>query len=86
MLLSVRRAFAVYPRRIAPQRLQVVTFAHVLAHDVDDHVEVVQHHPRRLQRAVDGAGRTSYSSRSWSVISSTIARRCGSLVPEAMTK
>ena len=31
-------------------------------------------------------GRTSWSSRNLSVISSTIARRCGSLVPEAITK
>src|SRR5688572_26761985 len=36
------------PRGVAPEAFEVVVLAHVGAHDVDDHVEIIQNKPASL--------------------------------------
>jgi len=45
--------------RITPKRFQVVPLPHVRAHYVDDDIEVIQHHPRRVECPVYGLGSQS---------------------------
>jgi hypothetical protein len=44
-----------YQRGVAPEIFEVVEFAHVAAHDVDDHVEIIQDHPGGVDGAVGSA-------------------------------
>src|SRR6185436_12755472 len=43
------------PRRVAPKTFQVVMLAHIVAHDVDYDIEIIEHQPGCLQIAIDRA-------------------------------
>src|SRR5436190_11446874 len=53
--LGPRRPARADPRRVAPKPFQVVMRADLSPHHVHDHVEEIQHHPGRLQRAIHRA-------------------------------
>ena len=40
------------PGRVAPKRLQVITVPHILPHDVDNNIEIIENYPSGLKRAV----------------------------------
>jgi hypothetical protein len=69
-----------------PETLQIIQFPNFGAHDIRDDIEEIEDDPGRAQRAIRGAGTDAVVEAGCSLISSTMARKCGSLVPVAITK